>query len=106
MPADMAQWEKDFAKYASTRAHFGDYQFEDNQHNQFLDLPKELDPYEIGLQLMENGAKLSEAALAFEAAIQRNEGHINAWLKLGEVQTQNERNCWYFSIGKMFGIAS
>lgn len=91
MPADMAQWEKDFAKYASTRAHFGDYQFEDNQHNQFLDLPKELDPYEIGLQLMENGAKLSEAALAFEAAIQRNEGHINAWLKLGEVQTQNEK---------------
>lgn len=91
LAANMSQWEKDFAKYASTRAHFGDYRFEDKQLNQFLDLPKELDPYEIGLQLMENGAKLSEAALAFEAAIQQNEGHIDAWLKLGEVQTQNEK---------------
>lgn len=91
MPADMAQWERDFAKYASTRAHFGEYRFEEKEHNQFLDLPKESDPYEIGLQLMENGAKLSEAALAFEAAIQRNENHIDAWLKLGEVQTQNEK---------------
>lgn len=90
-PPDMSQWEKDFSRYVSTRAHFGDYQFEDRQNNQFLDLPAENDPYEIGLQLMENGAKLSEAALAFEAAIQRDEGHINAWLKLGEVQTQNEK---------------
>ncbi|RCK58856.1 Peroxisomal targeting signal receptor [Candida viswanathii] len=90
-PADMSQWERDFAKYASTRAHFGDYQFEEKQNNQFLDLPKDQDPYEIGLQLMESGAKLSEAALAFEAAIQRNENHVDAWLKLGEVQTQNEK---------------
>ncbi|KAI5955379.1 PEX5 [Candida jiufengensis] len=90
-PPDMNQWEKDFAKYASTRAHFGDYQFEDSKTNQFLDLPQDQDPYEIGLQLMENGAKLSEAALAFEAAIQKNENHVDAWLKLGEVQTQNEK---------------
>ncbi|KAI5959377.1 PEX5 [Candida pseudojiufengensis] len=90
-PADMNQWEKDFAKYASTRAHFGDYQFEDIKTNQFMDLPQDQDPYEIGLQLMENGAKLSEAALAFEAAIQKNENHVDAWLKLGEVQTQNEK---------------
>ncbi|EGW30659.1 uncharacterized protein SPAPADRAFT_62526 [Spathaspora passalidarum NRRL Y-27907] len=91
LPADLTQWERDFARYVSTRAHFGDYQFEDTKNNQFMDLPKEADPYEIGLQLMENGAKLSEAALAFEAAIQRNENHVDAWLKLGEVQTQNEK---------------
>lgn len=91
LPSDMAQWEKDFAKYASTRAHFGDYQFENGEKNQFMDLPSNHDPYEIGLQLMENGAKLSEAALAFEAAIQKDQNHINAWLKLGEVQTQNEK---------------
>lgn len=87
---DLSQWEKDFAKYASTRAHFGEYKFEEKSNNQFL-LLDDQDPYEIGLQLMENGAKLSEAALAFEAAIQKNEGHIDAWLKLGEVQTQNEK---------------
>lgn len=91
LPADVEQWERDFAKYASTRAHFGEYKFEDKANNQFLDLPKDQDPYEIGLQLMENGAKLSEAALAFEAAIQQNENHVDAWLKLGEVQTQNEK---------------
>lgn len=91
LPADLNQWERDFAKYASTRANFGEYQFEDQNTNQFLDLPQDQDPYEIGLQLMENGAKLSEAALAFEAAIQRDENHVNAWLKLGEVQTQNEK---------------
>lgn len=90
-PADMAQWERDFAKYASTRAHFGDYKFEELSNNQFLELPSDQDAYEIGLQLMENGAKLSEAALAFEAAIQKDENHVMAWLKLGEVQTQNEK---------------
>lgn len=91
VPPDMLQWEKDFAKYASTRAHFGDYKFENTESNQFLDLPMSEDPYEIGLQLMENGAKLSEAALAFEAAISRDATHVQAWLKLGEVQTQNEK---------------
>ncbi|CCH46673.1 Peroxisomal targeting signal receptor [Wickerhamomyces ciferrii] len=79
-------WEKDFATYAQARANFGKYQFENS--NQFLNNPN---AYEIGLTLMENGAKLSEAALAFEAAIQENPQHINAWLKLGEVQTQNEK---------------
>lgn len=88
LPADMSQWERDFAKYASTRAHFGDYKFEDEDQNQFLNMK---DAYEIGLELMENGAKLSEAALAFEAAIQQDKSHIGAWLKLGEVQTQNEK---------------
>lgn len=91
LPADLNQWERDFAKYASTRANFGEYQFEDQKLNQFMELPANQDPYEIGVQLMESGAKLSEAALAFEAAIQRDEGHVNAWLKLGQVQTQNEK---------------
>lgn len=90
-PADMSQWERDFAKYALTRAHFGDYKFEKNATNQFMDLPADQDPYQIGIQLMENGAKLSEAALAFEAAIHKNADHVDAWLKLGEVQTQNEK---------------
>ncbi|CDR44564.1 CYFA0S15e00100g1_1 [Cyberlindnera fabianii] len=79
-------WEKDFATYAQARANFGQYKFE--SQNQFLNQPN---AYEIGLMLMENGAKLSEAALAFEAAIQENPEHIEAWLKLGEVQTQNEK---------------
>lgn len=90
-PADLLQWEKDFARYASTRAHFGEYQFESAETNQFTDLPADQDPYQIGLQLMASGARLSEAALAFEAAIAKNPNHVDAWLKLGEVQTQNEK---------------
>lgn len=80
------QWEKDFETYAQNRRNYGQYSFE--KTNQFLHNP---DAYEIGVTLMENGAKLSEAALAFEAAIQENPQHIDAWLKLGEVQTQNEK---------------
>ncbi|KAH3683381.1 hypothetical protein WICPIJ_005653 [Wickerhamomyces pijperi] len=80
------QWEKDFETYAQNRRNYGQYSFE--KTNQFLHNP---DAYEIGLILMENGAKLSEAALAFEAAIQENPNHIEAWLKLGEVQTSNEK---------------
>ncbi|GAV27272.1 hypothetical protein PMKS-000736 [Pichia membranifaciens] len=47
--------------------------------------------YEIGCRLMEGGAKLSEAALAFEAAVQEDPKHTEAWLKLGQVQIQNEK---------------
>ncbi|ODV63076.1 Pex5p [Ascoidea rubescens DSM 1968] len=78
----------DFRNYALNRSDFGKYQFESDHNNQFSKL---LNPYEIGLQLMENGAKLSEAALAFEAAVKQNPDHIDAWLKLGEVQTANEK---------------
>lgn len=62
------------------------YEFDSN--NEYLNNPN---AYEIGCILMENGAKLSEAALAFEAAIKENPKHIDAWLKLGLVQTQNEK---------------
>lgn len=63
-----------------------EYQFEEN--NEFLHNPS---AYEIGCKLMDGGAKLSEAALAFEAAVQEDPKHVDAWLKLGLVQTQNEK---------------
>ncbi|GMM48604.1 Pex5 protein [Pichia kluyveri] len=63
-----------------------EYQFEEK--NEFLNNPN---AYEIGCKLMEGGAKLSEAALAFEAAVQSDPKHVDAWLKLGQVQIQNEK---------------
>lgn len=63
-----------------------EYQFEEK--NEFLNNPN---AYEIGCKLMAGGAKLSEAALAFEAAVQEDPKHIDAWLKLGQVQIQNEK---------------
>lgn len=79
-------WDRDFNQYTTSRPDFGAYQFEEN--NKFMN---ETDPFQIGVQLMESGGNLGDAALAFEAAVQRDNGHIEAWSRLGAVQAQNER---------------
>ena len=63
------------------------YEFS-KEKNVYLNVP---DPYKVGCILLERGARLSEAALAFEAAVQKNPGNVDAWLKLGVVQAQNEK---------------
>ncbi|CAI4655315.1 CCQ_1a_G0040210.mRNA.1.CDS.1 [Saccharomyces cerevisiae] len=50
----------------------------------------ERDPYKIGCVLMDNGSNLNEVVMAFEAAISQDPSHINAWLKLGIVNFENE----------------
>lgn len=75
----------DYLKLFSERPN-DKYKFEDS--NEFLHNPN---AYEIGCRLMEGGAKLSEASLAFEAAVQEDPRHVDAWLKLGECQIQNEK---------------
>lgn len=64
----------------------GDYLFE--QNNLFKDITN---PFEEGIKIMEEGGNLSLAALAFEAAVQKDGQHIAAWVKLGESQAQNEK---------------
>jgi peroxin-5 len=49
------------------------------------------DPYAEGKRLVDSGGNLSLAALAFEAAVQQNERHINAWTELGTCQAMNEK---------------
>ncbi|KAG0053298.1 Peroxisomal membrane signal receptor PTS1 [Gryganskiella cystojenkinii] len=44
-----------------------------------------------GVRLTEQGGSLSEAALAFEAAVQQDENNSSAWMMLGNVQAQNEK---------------
>lgn len=80
-------WETDYQKYISGKIS-GNMEYKFDEKNEYLHNPN---AYEIGCILMENGAKLSEAALAFEAAVQEDSEHVDAWLKLGEVQTQNEK---------------
>jgi peroxin-5 len=65
---------------------FGDYTFEPN--NPYL---KHINPFQEGLRLMEEGGSLSEAALAFEAAVQKDENISDAWMWLGNAQAQNEK---------------
>lgn len=66
---------------------FEQYTFAEN--NPFLEYQDSA--YDIGLQLLESGAKLSEVALAFEAAVKQKPDHLDAWIKLGEVQAANEK---------------
>ncbi|KAI5819265.1 hypothetical protein BZA77DRAFT_241958 [Pyronema omphalodes] len=49
------------------------------------------DPYSEGKRLVETGGNLSLAALAFEAAVQQNEKHVDAWSDLGACQAMNEK---------------
>ena len=48
-------------------------------------------PFDEGLKIMREGGNLSLAALAFEAAVQQNPEHSQAWYQLGSAQAQNEK---------------
>lgn len=62
------------------------YQFEPN--NPYLNHEN---PFNIGIQIVESGGSLSRAALAFEAAVQKDPHHSEAWSRLGVVQAENEK---------------
>ena len=64
----------------------GDYLFEED--NIFRATS---DPYNEGLKIMSEAGNLSLAALAFEAAVQKNPEHVSAWTALGSAQAQNEK---------------
>jgi len=64
----------------------GSYLFE--AENQFFG---DVDPFLRGVEIMERGGNLSDAALAFEAAVQADEGRAEVWRYLGEAQAQNEK---------------
>lgn len=63
-----------------------DYLFEED--NLFKD---QANPFEEGVRIMDEGGNLSLAALAFEAAVQKDASHIEAWSRLGSAQSQNEK---------------
>lgn len=67
----------------------GDYQFE--QANPYLDSPDQQSAFEQGVQILRDHGNLSLAALAFEAAVQQDPSHIEAWTLLGSAQAQNEK---------------
>ncbi|KAK9462079.1 uncharacterized protein V1516DRAFT_673687 [Lipomyces oligophaga] len=81
-------WDTDFDEYGATRADAGDYHFE--PENKYVE-NQNIDPFEEGVRILESGGNLSEAALAFEAAVQKDNGHAQAWSFLGAVQAQNEK---------------
>lgn len=84
---DMDDW-KDFdgLNTHSREPSLGEYLFE--QHNPFTETGN---AYEEGLRIMDSGGNLSLAALAFEAAVQKDPTHVQAWVRLGSAQAQNEK---------------
>ena len=64
----------------------GDYLFE--EENAFRAVAN---PFEEGVKIMKEGGNLSLAALAFEAAVQKDPTHVEAWTMLGSAQAQNEK---------------
>ncbi|KAL9109094.1 MAG: hypothetical protein Q9227_006185 [Pyrenula ochraceoflavens] len=64
----------------------GTYQFE--SQNPFVQQP---DPFAEGISILNSNGNLSLASLAFEAAVQRDPNHAQAWQLLGHSQAQNEK---------------
>lgn len=80
------QWEGFDALNTQRDPSLGDYIFEED--NPFSTLTN---PFEEGLKVMREGGNLSLAALAFEAAVQKDPQHVGAWTALGQAQAQNEK---------------
>jgi len=87
---------RDFDTWDNFDSHFhdgyrdpqlGNYSFE--QDNPFTATGK--DPFNEGIQILNEGGNLSLAALAFEAAVQQHPEHVEAWTALGSAQAQNEK---------------
>ena len=64
----------------------GDYMFE--PENPYMEIQN---PFDEGIRIMNMHGNLSLAALAFEAACQKDEAHVEAWERLGACQAQNEK---------------
>ncbi|KAB8244737.1 hypothetical protein BDV35DRAFT_358845 [Aspergillus flavus] len=84
---DMGEWDNfDSLNTRFRDPQLGDYMFEDE--NMFKNVTN---PFEEGVKLMREGGNLSLAALAFEAAVQKDPQHVQAWTMLGSAQAQNEK---------------
>jgi peroxin-5 len=70
----------------NTAPQLGTYMFEES--NVFMDVPN---AFEEGMKIMREGGNLSLAALAFEAAVQKQPDFVEAWVALGQAQAQNEK---------------
>ncbi|KEF60039.1 uncharacterized protein A1O9_04889 [Exophiala aquamarina CBS 119918] len=94
---DFAAWDK-FDSDMGLNTHnpferepmLGDYMFE-SQNPYLENSTASRSAFEQGKEILENHGNLSLAALAFEAAVQQDPNHIEAWVLLGAAQAQNEK---------------
>ena len=68
----------------------GNYMFEEN--NPFTqEQENSRSAFDKGMEIVNTHGNLSLAALAFEAAVQQDPRHVEAWVQLGNAQAQNEK---------------
>lgn len=96
-PEDYAAWDN-FDSNMGLNTHnpfereplLGNYMFEEN--NPFTQDPDvSRSAFDKGMEIIRSHGNLSLAALAFEAAVQQNPNHVEAWVQLGNAQAQNEK---------------
>ena len=94
---DLAAWEN-FDSSLGMGTHspwarepmLGEYMFE--EQNPFLDNANpSQSAFDQGIEILRTHGNLSLAALAFEAAVQQEPNHVEAWTMLGTAQAQNEK---------------
>ncbi|KAJ5157823.1 Peroxisomal targeting signal receptor [Penicillium canariense] len=84
---DLGDWEGfDSLNTRFRDPQLGDYMFEEDNVYSAVN-----NPFEEGVKIMRDGGNLSLAALAFEAAVQQDPQHVQAWTMLGSAQAQNEK---------------
>lgn len=94
---DFAAWDN-FDSNMSLNTHnpferepmLGDYMFE-SQNPYLENNSASRSAFEQGKEILESHGNLSLAALAFEAAVQQDPNHVEAWVLLGSAQAQNEK---------------
>jgi len=94
---DLAAWEN-FDSSLGMGSHspwarepmLGEYMFEAN--NPFLEQANpSRSAFDQGVEILQSHGNLSLASLAFEAAVQQDPNHVEAWTYLGSAQAQNEK---------------
>lgn len=90
LDADPAENLFDFAG-SRDWGRFGDPKAENYLFEEDNIFREEKNAFEEGVRIMKEGGNLSLAALAFEAAVQQNADHVEAWVYLGSAQAQNEK---------------
>ncbi|XBW36458.1 hypothetical protein QEN19_002036 [Hanseniaspora menglaensis] len=79
-------WE-DLTQYSDLLRRQSDYIFSEDKENPFSQISN---PYEVGMEILKQGGKFSEAILCFESAVEQQPQFLEAWLQLGICQTKNE----------------
>ena len=84
---DLGDWDAfDSMNNRMQDPQLGNYMFEEDNMFRGVD-----NPFEEGVKILREGGNLSLAALAFEAAVQQDPRHVQAWTMLGSAQAQNEK---------------